>query len=384
MHYKCNNCEKYFNKKSNYIFHINRKFPCKKTQSSIINDSIEESLNIMNNGSNPPHCVVNVAEMDINIIPLSHKTLCLQDDDSLDLLCHGDNNEQQSNQCHKCLKILSSHKSLKRHISIGCKGNKEMLQCDDCLTVFTRLDALKRHTKGYCKGYKTDPTEESDKLIIAKLLSEMQIMKNKLELIESHPTLPMTDSNNITNNIKTSTNSDNTINNIIHNNINNVNSNNSNVILNVDLVAFGEEQIGDILSDDQCKTLFNRGFSAVPILIKHVHCNKNIPQYNNCYISNMRDKNGLVYDGDKWILMKLCDLVDALCDKKHVYLENKYDEYKQDKGESIVQFDRYLKEQKKDSKALAKRYKEDVPLILYNNRDVAIQTKNNIKKSTKQ
>ena len=36
---------------------------------------------------------------------------------------------------------------------------------------------------------------------------------------------------------------------------------------------------------------------SIPALVEYVHFNKDIPEYNNVYISNMRDNYVMIYDG---------------------------------------------------------------------------------------
>ena len=412
MSYECIRCNKLFNKKSNYGFHVNRKYPCKVLR-TIENDiHVRNSVNndfppnippmSSNMGGNHPNSPPMSTQLDknpqlpVNLV-LKHDEMLHLTTNSDHLFCaNNDSNDKIKYFCVDCKKPFSSNWALKKHQINSCNKVKiKILKCDICSAVFARADGLRRHVNGRCKGSSNseinDISDEfakkeeeinnvNDELAqkeqeINKLLAEMRIIMNKRENCDIQNISNVTTNNsNSNNNISVNNNNiDNSI-------INSVNNNVNNLMMNMHLVPFGKEKISDVLTDDLCKKMFDRGFSAVPVLIEYVHCNANIPQYNNCYVSNMRDNNGLIYDGDKWVLMKICDLVEALCDAKHAYLENKYGEFKEQGMKPDVKFDRYLKEHDKESKELTKRYKSDVPMILYNNRNVALQTKQNMKK----
>ena len=53
--------------------------------------------------------------------------------------------------------------------------------------------------------------------------------------------------------------------------------NNTQIINNIQLVAFGKENLLEI-SDNICKTILNKGFMSVQKLIEHIHFNKNNPK----------------------------------------------------------------------------------------------------------
>src|SRR5439155_11841978 len=96
---------------------------------------------------------------------------------------------------------------------------------------------------------------------------------------------------------------------------------------NFNLVAFGKEELETIISDAMSKKILFKGFKAVFNLIEYVHFNKNKPEYHNCYISNMRDKYGLIYDGKQWKLSEMEDIIDTLKEDKKLFLENKFEEF---------------------------------------------------------
>jgi hypothetical protein len=143
----------------------------------------------------------------------------------------------------------------------------------------------------------------------------------------------------------------------------------------------------EFLTQEQKIKIFERGLNSVTVLTEYIHFNKKIPQYNNCYISNRRDNVANYYNGNKWSVMNVDDIVQTLIDDGKYYLESEYDENKKiyditpdvdDKNKilsdkAITQFKKYLAN--KDDKLLEKRYDKDVKLMMYNNRELVINNK---------
>jgi hypothetical protein len=98
----------------------------------------------------------------------------------------------------------------------------------------------------------------------------------------------------------------------------------------------------------------------------------------------------ILYDGRKWTVTNVDNVVQTLIDNGKYYLESEYNESKEkyddtldinDKtkilsDKAITQFNRYLLN--KDDELLQKRYDNDVKLIMYNNKDVVIKNKKRI------
>ncbi len=148
----------------------------------------------------------------------------------------------------------------KRQITPQCV-DEERLQCNYCLTTFSRKDSLNRHIKHRCKE-KLKIENEKEK-IYRSLLEKMEIMENKINNLEDEnknlkTQLVCKTVNNTTNN---TTNNNNTINN------NTINNNNN--TYNIQLVAYGQEQL-DHLTDRHYKYIINKGFKSIQELVKFV------------------------------------------------------------------------------------------------------------------
>lgn len=111
-------------------------------------------------------------------------------------------------------------------------------------------------------------------------------------------------------------------------NIININNKQKNIQINnnnIKLLAFGKENINHIV-EELYKKILNKGFKSVPTLVEQVHFNINIPENHNIYISNIRSKYVLVYDGNYWKLKERDDVLQQLMEEKTEILSDKFDE----------------------------------------------------------
>lgn len=206
--------------------------------------------------------------------------------------------------------------------------------------------------------------DSNNQLILEEILEEMKQIKEKNKEIEEEnkeqKKLILCLQNEIKNKAGDTINSHNT----------------QNITNNINIVAFGEEELETIVSNEICKKILFKGFEAVPCLIEYVHFNKDKPELHNCFISNMRDKYAVTYDGINWNLTDANEVINTLRDDKQIYLENKFEEF-YDLLDKTTQkkFNKFIAE--RDSDLVINRYKESIRLILYNKRGIVIKTKNN-------
>jgi hypothetical protein len=261
--------------------------------------------------------------------------------------------------CEKCDKIFIKKYNYVYHINrkFPCtKTNNKIYSCSYCDLSYTRKCNLNKHLIYHSEAIEKQATLEY-------ILEEMRQMREEnKEIKEENKDLKMSVSQL---SLGTHTNNINTINTTnINNNIININN------VNVQLVPFGKEDFTSI-PETHTKHILSRGFEAIPTLIKYIHFNKKKPQYHNCYISNNRDKYSITFDGTKWNLVETIDVVNTLRDNSQCYLEDKFEFYYDSLEEpTIIKFKNFLAH--KDTDELAKRYKETIKLLLYNNRDMVI------------
>lgn len=105
------------------------------------------------------------------------------------------------------------------------------------------------------------------------------------------------------------------------------------------------------------------------IIIKDVHFNPDIPENQNIYISNMRNGYVMVYNSDtkNWDARPKDEMINKLIDDREYDIQEWLGE--SDKYPKAMQkFNEYV--EKKEEDGVQKMIKEEVELVLYNNRNM--------------
>ena len=97
----------------------------------------------------------------------------------------------------------------------------------------------------------------------------------------------------------------------INNQLNNINNGN---IINNTYVKFGEIDYEKILNSDQIKQILNKQYKCLEESIKQIHFNNNLPEYNNVFITNMKDDIAYIFDGNNFISVRKNEMINDLID----------------------------------------------------------------------
>jgi len=233
-------------------------------------------------------------------------------------------NNMDNHICNICNKIYSSYKSLWNHNKDFHKNKTSNLPqndskipqndskipqndskipqnaskishhtCNSCNKTFNRKDNLKRHEK-ICKikVEENNKIKQLEEIIIDLKKQVSTILQEKGKI--HHKTLQK-------------------INNQLTNNINNGSINNGKIINNT-FVKFGDVEYERILNNKQVKHILNQQFMSIEESIKLVHFNKDLPEYNNVFITNMRDDIGYIFNGKEFISVKKNEMINELID----------------------------------------------------------------------
>jgi hypothetical protein len=252
--------------------------------------------------------------------------------------------------CVKCNKTFTTKASLQYHIlNNSCKIMK--VKCDNCNKKFTTKASMQRHVKKSCKNkgcYITIADKQQIYEQLLKLQKENEALKNKVNKMEKTPK--------------------------ITNNINNGNINNG-TVNNFTLYAHGKEDLDRIDSNDILMGIKN-GFNSTTKLIELINFNPKYPEYHNVYISNVKSKYAMKYDGTEWTLVRKNDLIDDVYEQKRDYIYINMDNYS--KSLSKIQresIDRWmLLDDINPDDPVIKRIKSDIELMLYNKKNIPITT----------
>ena len=229
------------------------------------------------------------------------------------------------------------------------KDESSFFECKYCEKRYKHNYHLNRHLKK-CKEKKEDDEEKKN------LLNLVEILNKQLNEQREEHKKQLSEQNNQINELIKKTG----INIGTQNNIQN----------NIKILAFKNTDISHLTDQDYIQCL-NRSNMCIPNLIKRIHFDPKKPENHNIYISNIRNKYIMVYDGMKWILHDQSDAIDNLIDTNEFVLEQKLEEWLEN-GKNypdiMNKFNRYLEKKEKDD--VLNKIKEEIKLILYNNRKI--------------
>lgn len=154
-------------------------------------------------------------------------------------------------------------------------GRKQNLACEFCKKEFKHYSNKWQHEQT-CKFHdiilKNNQTSDDFK----QMKNEIEMLKKKIETLESKPI------SNITNN----NNNNNSINNTINNSINNLTI----------VFPFGKEPLNCIPESEIIKTLEECGINAITELCKKKHFNPKLPQLHNFCVTAKNDPYAIIVD----------------------------------------------------------------------------------------
>ena len=284
--------------------------------------------------------------------------------------CSNNNNnnddKNNNNSIQNNLKNIT-HSSTFAHSSTSIKINK----CKYCNKEFSRKYTLKRHIEDSCPEKEKS---DSEKKKILNLVEEQNIKIKKLEeLLMKYSNQSNTTIQEQTNQNIQEQNNQNTQN-INSNNTFNIQNNN-----NVQLVAFGQEDLYAI-PDKECKFYLNKGFDSVIKFIEFIHFNKNKPEFHNVYIPNIQTLYANIFNGKDWELKQKEEIINQLIDDKECFLNDKFKELFNTLDMQTKKKYQNLKDRNDEKEE--KRIKKDIELLLYNNKKLIKQTKNKLIKNS--
>ena len=214
---------------------------------------------------------------------------------------HKPNNQQEINNNQPKINIQDDKNqhdiNINQHITV-----KSKLVCKYCKKIFSYIQSRWRH-EIKCKTESTTlVAQQNDEL--KKQMDEMkQQIANLLKSRKIHPkTLQK---------------------------INNQNNNTNNGIINNNVIMkFGNVNINDVLSNKQIMSILHKPFISVEECIKMIHFNEKLPQYNNIYITNLKDDLAYVYDGTKFTTTTKTDTIYDMITNYTEQIELSFDDNK--------------------------------------------------------
>ena len=266
-------------------------------------------------------------------------------------------------KCRYCDICFYSKKDLFDHFN-NCDDYKKSLakgielKCKYCEKTFSKNSNLARHLK-FCKEKKKDDDEKANLLNLVEMLNQ-QLKEQKVKNDEQKEQFQIELNKRDEQLIKRDHQIDELIKKTgITQNIQN----------NIKILAYKNTDISHLTDQDYLQCL-NRSNMCIPNLIKRIHFDPKKPENHNIYISNIKNKYVMIYDGIKWNLHNRDETIEGLIDENQFVLEQKLEEWLEngkEYPEIMKKFNRYLEKKEKDN--VINKIKEEIKLILFNNRN---------------
>jgi len=264
-----------------------------------------------------------------------------------------------SYKCETCEKQFNRKSNYEYHIkNKSCKNR--LYICLYCDKEFTTKTNMYRHIRLNCKIKKSKDDEKDT------IYNELIKLNGMTKLIMEENVKLKKEMNGIKQNM------------VKYNvNINNGTTNINNGTVNqITLVGYGNEDISKIEKKDILKVLQN-GFYTPIKLTETLHFNPKYPEYHNIYISNIKDKYAMLFDGVNWTLTMKEDLINRIYEDKKNYIEENLDEFIDSLPLSRRKaLERWLETDDENSKIT--EIKDQIKLLLYNKRNIPLETQSMI------
>jgi hypothetical protein len=272
---------------------------------------------------------------------------------------HTDNNscKEYDSECKYCGKQFTSATNMHRHVRSTCNVKKEQDEKRD--EIYERLLELEK---------KTEHVERENKVLKKEVIS----LRKNVKIISTKTTNNKTTNNKTTNNKTTNnkTTNNNTQNKTTNNNINN------GIVANINLIGYGKEDLSKIDKKEILKAM-QFGYDSTIRLTETLHFNPKHPEYHNIYITNVKDKYAMMFDGKEWNLTMKDDLINKIYDDKKNYIEENLDDFVDSLTISRKKaLERWLTTDEYDERI--KKIKNEIKLLLYNKRNLVMDKQNEI------
>jgi hypothetical protein len=239
-------------------------------------------------------------------------------------------------------KHLTTSKHISKSSNIS-KKEKEVPQfvCKYCDQTFSFKQSMFRHIKYSCTQNKDEDLKELVRLLNAQLEQQRnefqaQLQSQAKQIEKLMGKLEINGSFNTTN---------------IQNNI--------------QLLAYKDTDVSHLTENDY-KACIKKVNYCVMKMIEKIHFNPTKPENMNIYISNMKDKYIMVYDGTNWNLANKREEIDKLYEEKELLLEEWLEQNKD--HEMKDKFMKYINN--RDDDELINSIKEDIKLMMYNKKQL--------------
>ena len=156
----------------------------------------------------------------------------------------------------------------------------------------------------------------------------------------------------------------------INNQLNN--TNNGTINNNTIIIQLGKEDLTKMLTTDEKMSILNRQAMGINDLVKLVHTSGKYKKCMNVYITNLQNTIGYMYDEkqNNFIAVNKNELLNDLVDSRMYDIEKFYDKLQVKlEPEKATRIKKFIDRMKNEEDCLKDLKKEEIKLILYNNRE---------------
>ena len=271
-------------------------------------------------------------------------------------------------KCNTCDRIFSNKSGLKYHTMNEVCKKQQKYKCKYCPKTFAHKSGMYRHMNKSCEQKRVHEQVQDiddDENSLDSDVDKKELLKMFKEMQQTIPKLQAQIDDLKTENTKLKTGS------MVNNGTINNNTINGDVTNNIVLVGYGKEDMDRVDKIDILRGM-KGGFNSTLNLIDAVHFNPKYPEYHNVYISSMKNKYAMMYDGNDWTLVMKDYLIDKLYDDKRDFIEENLEDFLESLTPSQVNaLHRWM--DGGDSHPYVQTLKNDIKLLLYNKRKMVIE-----------
>jgi len=299
--------------------------------------------------------------------------------------------------CNQCKKKYSSQQSFCNHNKKFHSKQNEITQniddsninkCNYCNKKFVNKHTLKIHLLNNCYIKKYDDNNKIKINIIndtecEKLKLQLKIVETEKEKAREEKEKAIEEKEVLKLKLKLKSISNITNNNSIKNINSQLNSNNTN-INNFKIVSIGRENLEEILSLIEKKTILNSRYNCLEQLVDIIHCGK-YDQFKNIMITNLKDEYAYKYSNElnKFICIKKNEVIRDLVSERLENIREIYEELSETSKindstkklikeflDKMIDEEKYIEDTENTTYKNFRSYKEHkVKILIYNNMD---------------
>jgi hypothetical protein len=157
--------------------------------------------------------------------------------------------------------------------------------------------------------------------------------------------------------------------------------NNSGTINNITIIQLGNENLSEVLNNKEKKFILDRQAMSINHLVDLIHVSGKYKKFQNVYITNLQSTFAYKFDEkqNKFIAVNKNELITDIVDSRMYDIQKFYDEIYPDlEPKKAEQIKKFIDRMGKEEDELKDVKKEEIKLILYNNREKILQKDENL------